>query len=90
MNPGPLQQETDVFPLDHSLFLLKLHLTLIITLRMVTCRYKRRIGEWDLNPGPLQEETDVFPLDHSVFMLKLYLTLIITLRMVTCRYKNNW
>ena len=31
-----LDQESVVFPLDHSLFLIKLHLTLIITLRMYT------------------------------------------------------
>ena len=36
LNPGPLEQESEVFPLDHSIFLVQLHLTLIITLRMDT------------------------------------------------------
>ena len=36
MNPVPLNQEIVVFTLDHSLFLIKLNLTLIITLRMYT------------------------------------------------------
>ena len=34
LNHGRLEQEIVVFPLDHSLFVIKLHLTLIITLRM--------------------------------------------------------
>ena len=34
LKQGRLEQESEVFPLDHSLFLIKLHLTLIITLRM--------------------------------------------------------
>ena len=42
MNPVPLDQESVVFPLDHSLFLIKLHLTLIITFRMDTGRYKKK------------------------------------------------
>ena len=37
-----LEQESEVFPLDHSLFLIKLHLTLIITFRMDTGRYKKK------------------------------------------------
>ena len=42
MNPVPLDQESVVFPLDHSLFVIKLHLKLIITLRMDTGRYKKK------------------------------------------------
>ena len=82
-----LEQESKVFPLDHSLFVIKLHLTLIITLRMDTgwtkADIKRRNCEWDLNPVPLDQESVVFPLDHSLFLIKLHLTLIITLRMYT-------
>ena len=88
MNPVPLDQESVVFPLDHSLFLIKLQLTLIITLRMYTgwtqADIKRRNCEWDLNQGRLEhleQESKVFPLDHSLFVIKLHLTLIITLRM---------
>ena len=87
LNQGPLIQESKVFPLDHSLFVIKLHLTLIITLRMDTgwtkADIKRRNCEWDLNPVPLDQESVVFPLDHSLFVIKLHLTLIITLRMYT-------
>ena len=36
LKQGHLQQDSEVFPLDHSLFLIKPHLTLIITLRMYT------------------------------------------------------
>ena len=53
LNQGPLEKVSEVFPLDHSLFLIKLHLTLIITLRMDTgwtqADIKRRNCEWDLN-----------------------------------------
>ena len=84
---GRLEQESEVFPLDHSLFVIKLHLTLIITLRMETrwtqADIKRRNCEWDLNQGRLEQESEVFPLDHSLFVIKLHLTLIITLRMYT-------
>ena len=73
LNPLPLDQESVVFPLDHSLFLIKLHLTLIITLRMYTgwtqADIKRRKCEWDLNQGRLEhleQESEVFPLDHSI------------------------
>ena len=56
MKHGPLEQESEVFSLDHSLFLIKLHLTLIITLRMYTgwtqADIKIRNYEWDLNQGP--------------------------------------
>ena len=87
MNPVPLDQESVVFPLDHSLFLIKLHLTLIITLRMYTgwtqADIKRRNCEWDLNPVPLDQEIVVFTLEHSLFLIKLHLTLIITFRMDT-------
>ena len=90
LNPVPLDQESVVFPLDHSLFLMKLHLTLIITLRMYTgwtqADIKRRNCEWDLNQGRLEhleQEIKVFPLYHSLFVIKLHLTLIITLRMYT-------
>ena len=87
LNPVPLDQVSVVFPLDHSLFLIKLHLTLIITLRMYTgwtqADIKRRNCEWDLNPVPLDQESVVFPLEHSLFLIKLHLTLIITLRMYT-------
>ena len=85
LNQGPLEKVSEVFPLDHSFFLIKLHLTLIITLRMDTgwtqADIKRRNCEWDLNQGRLEQEIVVFPLDHSLFVIKLYLTLIITLRM---------
>ena len=58
MNPVPLDKESVVFPLDHSLFLIKLHLTLIITLRMYTgwtqADIQRRNCEWDLNQGRLE------------------------------------
>ena len=85
LNPVPLEQESQVFPLDHSLFLIKLHLTLIITLRMDTgwtqAYIKIRNWEWDLNPVPLEQESQVFPIDPSLFLIKLHLTLIITLRM---------
>ena len=61
LNPVPLDQESVVFPLDHSLFLIKLHLTLIITLRMYTgwtqADIKRRNCEWDLNQGRLKIST---------------------------------
>ena len=87
MNPERLEQQSEVFPLDHSLFLIKLHLTLIITLRMykgwTQADIKRRNCVWDLNEGPLGKENDVFPLDLSLFLIKLHLTLIITLRMDT-------
>ena len=73
-----LEQESEVFPLDHSLFLIKLHLTLIITLRMYTgwtqADIKRRNCEWDLNPDRLEQESEVFPLDQSLFLIKLHLT----------------
>ena len=59
MNPGPLEQESEVFPLDHSRFVMKLHLTLIITLRMykgwTRADIKRRNCVWDLNEGPLEK-----------------------------------
>ena len=42
LNPGPLEQESEVFLLDHSVFLIQLHLTLIITLRMDRGRYKKK------------------------------------------------
>ena len=42
MNPVPLDQEIAVFTLDHSLFLIKLNLTLIITLRIYTGRYIKK------------------------------------------------
>ena len=81
-NPGRLKhlkQESEQFPLDHSIFLLKLHLTLIITLRMDTgwtqTDIKRNNCEWDLNQGRLKQERVVFPLDHSLFVIKLHLTL---------------
>ena len=88
-----LEQEGKVFPLYHSLFVIKLHLTLIITLRMdrgwTKADIKRRNCEWDLNPVPLDQESVVFPLAHSLFLIKLHLTLIITLRMDTGRYKKK-
>ena len=87
MNPGTLEQESEVFPLDHSRFVMKLHLTLIITLRMykgwTQADIRRRNCVWDLNEGPLEKESEVFPLDLSLFLIKLHLTLIITLRMDT-------
>ena len=87
MKHGPLEQEGEVFPLDHSRFVMKLHLTLIITLRMYTgwtqADTKIRNYELDLNPERLEQESEVFPLDHSLFLIKLHLTLIITLRMDT-------
>ena len=59
LKQGPLEQESEVFPLNHSLFVIKLHLTLIITLRMYTgwtqADIKRRNREWDLNQGPLEK-----------------------------------
>ena len=65
-----LEQEIKVFPLYHSLFVMKLHLTLIITLRMYTgwtqANIKTRNCEWDLNQGRLehlQQESEVFPLE---------------------------
>ena len=68
MNQERLEQESEVFPLDNSLFLIKLHLTLIITLTMYTgwtqADIKRRNCEWDLNKGPLEKESEVFPLEH--------------------------
>ena len=74
-----LEQEIKVFPLYHSLFVMKLHLTLIITLRMDTgwtkADIKNRNCEWDLNPVPLDQESVIFPLDHSLFLIKLHLTL---------------
>ena len=42
LNQGRLIQESKVFPLDHSLFVIKLHLTLIITFRMDKGRYKKK------------------------------------------------
>ena len=76
---GRLEQESEVFPLDHSLFVIKLHLTLIITLRMDTDEWtqadiKTRNCKWDLNPDRLEQEREVFPLDQSLFLIKLHLT----------------
>ena len=94
----PLEQESEVFPLDHSIFLIQLHLMLIITLRMDTgwtqadiknlknleCfESGTNLKKIDLNPGPLEQESEGFPLDHSIFLVQLHLTLIITLRMDT-------
>ena len=93
LNPDRLEQESEVFPLDHSLFLIKLHLTLIITLRMYTgwtqADIKRRNCEWVSKQEPLEQESEVFPLDHSLFLVKIHLTLIITFRMDTGRYKKK-
>ena len=36
LNPGPLERESEGFSLDHSIFFVQLHLTLIITLRTDT------------------------------------------------------
>ena len=87
LKQGPLEQESEVFPLDHSLLLIKLHLTLNITLRMYTewthADINRRNCDWDLNKRPLEQDSEVFPLDHSLFLIKLHLTLIIILRMYT-------
>ena len=87
------EKKGEVFPLNHSLFVIKLHLTLIITLRMYTgwiqADTKIRNCKCDLNPDCLEQESDVYPLDHSLFLIKIHLTLIITFRMDTVRYKRK-
>ena len=68
LNPVHLDQESVVFPLDHSLFLIKLHLTLIITLRMYTgwtqADIKRRncVGFEPSTSGPRECSISTRPL----------------------------